>query len=192
MKKRKLNPKQAQFVRAYSNPKSPSFGNGSKSVQAAGYNTQTPDKGAHQLMRNSEIRSEITSVMDSLGATREEFGRVLFEGMNAHETKVFLNKKTGRLVYSKKLVDHANRLRAAELRARAGGDMPTNRTIERIESLRIQSTLIVVPGGMPEPGCILGQVWSVSVFAISFPFALDKPSTWHSRRCGLFRSGALG
>ena len=150
-KKRKLNPRQRRFIKAYTDPKSPTFSNGTKTAVAVGYSKTSAQQIASENLSKPMIQSEMTSVMDAAGATREQAGRVVHEGMDACETKVFLNKKTGRLVYSQLLVDHGNRLRAAELRARLVGDMPTNRTIERIESLRIQSTLIVVPGGLPEP-----------------------------------------
>ena len=42
------------------------------------------------------------------------------------------------------------RLTAAEV-LKLRGRYPTNRTVERLELLRIQNTLIVVPGGLPEP-----------------------------------------
>ena len=151
MKKRKLNPRQRRFVKAYTDPKSPTFSNGTKTAIAVGYSEKSAQVIASENLSKPMIQSEMASVMDAAGATREQAGRVVHEGMDAHETKVFLNKKSGRLVYSKLLVDHGNRLRAAELRARLVGDMPTNRTVERLELLRIQNTLIIVPGGLPEP-----------------------------------------
>ena len=142
---RKLKPKQRKFIAYYTDPTKDTFGNATRSAIAAGYSEKSARFIASENLTKPNIQSEIAGVMDAAGATREQCGRVVHEGMDAHETKVFLNKKTGRLVYSKALVDHANRLRAAELRAKLGGDMPTSRTIERIESLRIQNTLIVVP-----------------------------------------------
>ena len=148
-KKRKLNPRQRRFVKEYTNPKKDSFGNGSRSLQAAGYSTQTPEQGAHQLIRNNDVQNEIQRVLDAAGATEERCAQVLNAGLEAKDTKVFCQE--GQVVYSDALIDYAERrLTAAEV-LKLRGRYPTNRTVERLELLRIQNTLIVVPGGLPEP-----------------------------------------
>ena len=148
-KKRKLNPRQRRFIKAYTDPKSPTFSNGTKTAEAVGYTNTRLDQAAHQVVKNSEVSNEIQRVLDAAGATEERCAEVLRAGLEAKDTKVFC--QDGQVVYSDALIDFAERrLTAAEV-LKLRGRYPTNRTVERLELLRIQSTLIVVPGGLPEP-----------------------------------------
>ena len=146
-KKRKLNPRQRRFVKAYTDPKSPTFSNGTKTAQAVGYTNTRLDQAAHQVVKSSEVSNEIQRVLDAAGATEERCAEVLNAGLEAKDTKVFC--EDGEVVYSDALIDYAERrLTAAEV-LKLRGRYPTNRTVERLELLRIQNTLIVVPAVAP-------------------------------------------
>jgi len=146
-RKRKLNPKQQDFVEQYTNPKSPTFSNGTKTARAVGYAGRSAENQAHRLMRNDEVSNEIQRVLDAAGATEERCAEVLRAGLEAKDTKVFCQE--GEVVYSEALIDFAERRLTATEVLKLRGRYPTNRTIERIESLRIQNTLIVVPAVAP-------------------------------------------
>lgn len=49
------------------------------------------------------------------------------EGLDAHETKTFLDKRTGEVVYSKPLIAHGTRLKAAEMTMSLFDMMPAER-----------------------------------------------------------------
>ena len=147
--KKKLNARRRRFVQHYTNPKKDTFGNGTRSAEAAGYVAKSAEHQAHRLTRNEQVSGEIQRVLDAAGATEERCAEVLRAGLEAKDTKVFC--QDGQVVYSDALIDFAERrLTAAEV-LKLRGRYPTNRTVERLELLRIQSTLIVVPGGLPEP-----------------------------------------
>ena len=148
-KKRKLNPRQRRFVKAYTNPKKPTFGNGTKAAEAAGYMEKSAEHQAHRLTRNEQVSNEIQRVLDAAGATEEKACARLNEGLDAKTTRVGF--VLGEAVYSKPLVDNQERRLTAVEILKLRGRYPTNRTVERLELLRIQNTLIVVPGGLPEP-----------------------------------------
>ena len=88
--------------------------------------------------------------MEHIGLTEDMALTQLKEGLAAVQVRVFLSK-SGRLIYSKELPDNQERRLSASEVLKLLGRQPTSRTIERIEMLRIQNTLIVVPGGMPNP-----------------------------------------
>ena len=146
---RKLKPKQRKFIAHYTDPTKETFGNGTKSAIVAGYTDKAPAVAAHQLLRNTKVRDEIEVVMARVGITEEMALTQLLEGLAAVQVRVFC--QDGRVVYSKQLPDNQERRLSAVEVLKLIGRYPTMRTIERLESLRIQNTLIVVPGGMPEP-----------------------------------------
>ena len=148
-KKRKLNPRQRRFIKAYTDPKKPTFGNGTKAAEAAGYmETRAPGTGS-RLVNNGEVSHEIRRVLDAVGATEEKACARLNEGLDAKTIRVGF--VLGEAVYSRPLVDNQERRLTAVEILKLRGRYPTNRTVERLELLRIQNTLIVVPGGLPEP-----------------------------------------
>ncbi|KKN36135.1 hypothetical protein LCGC14_0776790 [marine sediment metagenome] len=149
--KKKLNARRRRFVEHYTNPnpKAKTFGNGTRTAIAAGYSEHTAKQGGSQVLANIDVQHEIQRVLDAAGATEERCAEVLTAGLEAKDTKVFC--QDGEVVYSEALIDFAERrLTAAEV-LKLRGRYPTNRTVERLELLRIQNTLIVVPGGLPEP-----------------------------------------
>lgn len=149
LKKRKLNPRQQKFVKAYTDPNSPAYANGTRAARTAGYTNTRLDQAAHQVVKSSEVSHEIQRVLDAAGATEERCAEVFRAGLEAKDTKVFCQE--GEVVYSEALIDYAERRLTATEVLKLRGRYPTNRTVERLESLRIQNTLIVVPGGLPEP-----------------------------------------
>jgi len=141
---KKLTPKQRRLVAKYANPNSDTYGNGTKSAIAAGYSERSAGQIGHEILKKPEIQREIERVLYESGATRELIGQVLKEGMNAHITRVF-SPKDGELVYSKPLVDHPTRIKAAEVTGRLLGDFPTTHSIERRELLTIQQNIHISP-----------------------------------------------
>ena len=148
-RKRKLNPRQQKFVKEYTNPKSKSFGNGTRSAEAAGYTAQRLDEAGSQILRNTAVQHEIQGAMERIGLTEEMALTQLKEGLAAVQVRVFC--QDGQLTYSKEITDNQERRLSAVEVLKLRGRYPTNRTVERLELLRIQNTLIVVPGGLPEP-----------------------------------------
>ena len=146
---KRLNPRQRRFVVEFTNPESEAFGNQTKAAELAGYSELSPGQAGHQVVKNSEVQREIERVMQAEGLTREKVVQALRNGLEAKQTKVFC--QDGELIYSEPLEDHPTQVRAAEVAGKLRGDFPAHRTIERMELLRIQNTLIVVPGGLPEP-----------------------------------------
>ena len=146
---RKLKPRQRKFVANYTDPTKETFGNGTKAAIAAGYSEKSAAVQASQALTNPKIEREIERVLEEVGVTRKKVAQVLYNGLEAKITRVFC--QDGVLIYSDPLEDHPTQVRAAEVAGKLRGDFPAHRTIERMELLRIQNTLIVVPGGLPEP-----------------------------------------
>ncbi len=146
---RKLKPKQRKLVANYTDPTKDTFGNGTKAAIAAGYSERSAGQIAHETLKRPEMQREIERVMEEVGVTRKKVAQVLYNGLEAKITRVFC--QDGVLIYSEPLEDHPTQVRAAEVAGKLRGDFPAHRTIERMELLRIQNTLIVGPGGLPEP-----------------------------------------
>ena len=146
---RKLSPRRRRFIAQYTDPSKESFGNGTKSAIAAGYSETRGKQTGSRLVTNGDIQHEIQGAMERIGLTEEMALTQLKEGLAAVQVRVFC--QDGRVVYSKQLPDNQERRLSAVEVLKLIGRYPTMRTIERLESLRIQNTLIVVPGGMPEP-----------------------------------------
>ena len=70
--------------------------------------------------------------------------------MDAKEVKVF-HTKSGEIVYSKPLVALQERRLATEQMFRLRGLFPTNREQDRLTGLIFQQSIVIVPGGLPEP-----------------------------------------
>ena len=78
--------------------------------------------------------------MDEGGVTRKKITQVLRGGLAAKITKVFC-PPGGEVVYSKDLVDHPTRLRAAEIASKLRGDFPATKTtvdLQGLENLGIE------------------------------------------------------
>ena len=144
---RKLNLRQRRFVAEFTNPESEGFGNQTKAAKLAGYSELAPGQAGHQLVKNTEVQREIERVMEAEGLTREKVVQALRNGLEAKQTKVFCND--GELIYSEPLEDHPTQVRAAEVAGKLRGDFPAHKTIERMELLRIQQNIVIVPGLMP-------------------------------------------
>lgn len=71
-KEEKLTPKQALFVEAYTSPGTPTFGNQTRSAQAAGYGTTTNSSAVqgHELLNNPKVMNSISAILDKSGATQ--------------------------------------------------------------------------------------------------------------------------
>ena len=149
MKKRKLNPRQRRFVKAYTDPKSKTFGNGTKTAEAVGYTDKAPAVAAHQVLRSTNVEHEIQRGMERIGLTEEMALIQLKDGLAAVQVRVFC--QDGEVIYSQELPDNQERRLSAVEVLKLLGRYPTNRSVERLMLLRIQNTLIVVPGGLPEP-----------------------------------------
>jgi hypothetical protein len=144
---KKLKPRQRKFIANYTDPTKETFGNGTRSAIAAGYTDKAPAEAAHQLLRNTKVRDEIELVMARVGITEEMALTQLKEGLAAVQVRVFC--QDGKLIYSQELPDNQERRLSAVEVLKLLGRYPTNRTVERLELLRIQNTLIVVPAVEP-------------------------------------------
>ena len=131
---RKLNLRQRHFVAEFTNPQSPAFGNQTKAAEAAGYSPRRAKQAGHEAVTNRDVRSEIERIMDEAGVTRKMVAQVLRGGLNAKITRVFC-PTGGTLVYSKGMVDHPTRLRAAEIAFKLRGDFPATKTTVDVQGL---------------------------------------------------------
>ncbi len=146
---RKLKPRQRKFIAHYTDPTKETFGNGTRSAIAAGYSEKSAAEIASENLTKPKIQCEIErvieSALDEAGATRKKVAEVLHNGLEAKTTRVFC--QDGKLIYSEPLEDHPTQVRAAEVVGRMRGDFPANKTIERMELLRIQQNIVIVPQG---------------------------------------------
>ena len=131
---RKLNLRQRRFVAEFTNPKSAGFGNQTKAAELAGYSKLAPSQSGHQILRNIEVRSEIERIMDEAGVTGKMLTQVLRGGLKAKITRVFC-PTGGKLVYSRGMVDHPTRMRAAEIAFKLRGDFPATKTTVDVQGL---------------------------------------------------------
>ena len=145
---KKLKPKQRKFIAHYTDPTNKeTFGNGTRSAIAAGYTEKAARVAAHQVLTSTNVQHEIQRVLDAAGATEERCAQRLKEGLDAKQTHVFC--QDGKVIYSQELPDNQERRLTAVEVLKLLGRYPTNRTVERLELLRIQSALIVVPAIEP-------------------------------------------
>ncbi len=127
---RKLSLRQRRFVAEFTNPEGEGFGNQTKAAKLAGYSELSPGQAGHQLVKNSEVRSEIeritnrelNHVFDAAGVTIERLAKRVRQGLDAKETKAFIHQKTGNVVYSKPMKAHDVRLKAIRLAGELRGD----------------------------------------------------------------------
>jgi hypothetical protein len=137
---RKLNLRQRRFVAEFTNPKGEAFGNQTKAAKLAGYSELAPGQAGHQVLKNSDVQREIERIMDEAGVTGKMLTQVLRGGLKARITRVFC-PTGGTLMYSRSLVDHQTRLRAAEIGFKLRGDFPpTKATVDfqGLENLGIE------------------------------------------------------
>ena len=131
---RKLNLRQRRFIAEFTNPQSEAFGNQTKAAKLAGYSELAPGQAGHQVVKNSDVRSEIERIMDEAGVTGKMLTQVLRGGLKARITRVFC-PTGGKLVYSRSLADHQTRLRAAEVAFKLRGYFPATKTTVDVQGL---------------------------------------------------------
>ena len=93
-----------------------------------GVNKQAAGVQACKELKKPEVQAMLLKALDKAGATIEKSAKVLADAHDANEVKVF-NSDTG-IEYSKPLVDHVTRLKAAELNGRFRG-LLSNKNDER-------------------------------------------------------------
>lgn len=106
-----LLPRQEALIRAYADPNSPTYLNGSASGRVAGYSDGST---AHGALNSRRVRGELHRILDRSGAKLELGARALAEGMEATKRTAFLWPKEGKVIYSKEFPDHRVRILAAE------------------------------------------------------------------------------
>ncbi len=119
----KLTLKQQLFIRYFSDPQSPGFGNATQAAQLAGYkgrpgSNQLAVQG-HANLRNRKIRRSLAAILDKSGCTLELGAKRLRQALDAEQVRVAL--LAGAFVYSKPLPDYRERRQAAELLFRLRG-----------------------------------------------------------------------
>ena len=127
---KRLNLRQRRFVAEFTNPEGEGFGNQTKAAKLAGYSQLAPGQVGHQLMKNTEVQSEIeritnrelNHVFDAAGVTIERLAKRVRQGLDAKVIKAFIHQKTGNVVYSKPMKAHDIRLKAIRLAAELRGD----------------------------------------------------------------------
>ena len=98
-------------------------------------------------------RGFLARYLDDAGATLEKAARVISEGMDANETKVFSHK--GDVVYSEPLIDHPTRLSAAELNLRARGELrEQQQTVNLFQGLTDEQ-LAQIAAGQLDPASLI-------------------------------------
>lgn len=142
----RLTAREQRLVKAYADPKSPTFSNGTRSAIKAGYTAKVASarSQAATTLAKPNVRNALLKQIHAHGGTLELTGKRLAEGLSAHQTRVFLNKD-GELVYSDALVDYDQRRKYAELVSRFEGALPSPQEQERIALLQIQQTFNLVP-----------------------------------------------
>ena len=128
---KRLNTRQRRFVVEYTNPESAGFGNQTKAAELAGYSPGRAKQTGHDIVTNRDVRTEIervtereiTRIFDAAGVTTEKLAKRTNQALDAKETKPFIHQKTGKVVYSKRMIAHDIRLKAIRLAAELRGDM---------------------------------------------------------------------
>ena len=127
---RKLNLRQRRFVAEFANPEGEGFGNQTRSAKLAGYSELAPGQAGHQLLKNTEVKSEVeritgrelNHIFDAAGVTTERLAKRIRQALDAKEKKPFIHQKTGVVVYAKPVKNHEIRLKAVRLAAELKGD----------------------------------------------------------------------
>ncbi len=119
---KRLNTRQRRFVAEYTNPESEAFGNQTKAAKLAGYSQERARITGSELVTNRNVRSEIERILDAAGVTIEKLAKTVNQGLKAKITKPFLHQATGDVVYSKPMIAHDIRLKAARLGFELRGD----------------------------------------------------------------------
>ena len=146
---KKLKPRQRKLIAHYTDPTKETFGNGKRAAIAAGYSERSATEIAYETLRNPHVQREIERVMEAGGLTREKIVGALKNGLEAKQKKVFC--QDGEVIYSEPLEDHPTQVRAAEVAGKLYGDFPSGRQQDRIAALIFQQSIVVVPGGLPQP-----------------------------------------
>ncbi|KKL21236.1 hypothetical protein LCGC14_2447470 [marine sediment metagenome] len=118
-----LSPKHRAVIRNYTDPNSPTQGNGTKSAIAAGYSPTSAHNVASRLVKSEAGERELTRIYEATGLTIEKVGQVVKRGLQAKYDQAFIHQKTGQIVYAKRRPDYNVQLKAARLAAELRGDM---------------------------------------------------------------------
>ena len=108
---------------------------------AAGYSPKRARITGSELLRNRNICREINRIFEDAGVTVEKLAKVILEALDAKEQRVFLHQSSGNLVYSKPMIAHAIRLKAARLAGELTGAFAPKEINVRVSLLaeRIQA-----------------------------------------------------
>lgn len=120
-----LPPKRAAFVKAYTDPTAPTFGNGTQSAVAAGYQ-QSPGAvavEASRLLKNDKVQSEVQRALAAAGITREHLARGMRRYFDDEDQRV-----------------RASSVRAGEILMRAAGMLQPDTQVT------IDARSILLPG----------------------------------------------
>jgi hypothetical protein len=115
-----LTRKQQQFVLHYL----ASHGNASEAARQAGYAPAAAPEQGYENLRKPRIRQALADLAPMNGVTDALILLRLFEGLQATKRHVKYDEKRGHWTYSRKEVDHATRLHAADLALRIKGAYP--------------------------------------------------------------------
>ena len=119
---KRLNTRQRRFIAEYTNPESEAFGNQTKAAKLAGYSQERARITGSELVTNRNVRSEIDRILDVAGVTIEKLAKTVDQGLKAKVTKPFLHQATGKVVYSRPMIAHDIRLKAARMGFELRGD----------------------------------------------------------------------
>ena len=140
--KRRLGPGQVKkkaFVKAYTDPLSPTFGNQGKSAQSAGYSAST----GSALLKDPQVQSIMRTALERHGSDDDYLALGLKEGLRAEEVK--LATFEGKFTDQRRVPDFYARARFQDMTHRLRGDYPQDEPPQ-------QSLLVIVLGAPLVPG----------------------------------------
>jgi phage terminase small subunit len=101
--------------------------NASEAFRDAGFSPVAANVNASRLMAKDNIQRALADLLPVNGITDQLILRRIFEGLHAQKRSVKYDEKRGEWAYSKRDVDHATRLNAADMAARLKGAYPKER-----------------------------------------------------------------
>jgi hypothetical protein len=131
---RSLSPRQAAFVRYYTDRRSDAWGNATRACQRAGYrgkpgSNQLAVQGA-RLLRNRNIQAAFRLALVKQGFTLEFRAKILMDAMNAKKVQL-LPTARGKLV-PVVFPDHQRQMQGLETALRWWGTAPTRDIVARV------------------------------------------------------------
>lgn len=133
--------KKRTFVKAYTDPFSPTFGNQGKSAQAAGYAASS----ANALMKDQQVRNMMRTALERHGIDDDSLAICLKEGLRAEEVK--LAAFEGKFTDERRVPDFRARARFQEIAHELRGDYPNES-----EAGDYGQIIIEIPYGPMTPG----------------------------------------